>query len=504
MLVVEDEIYSRKSLVKQIRQFDAEGQFVVLEASNGKKALDMALSEQPELVLSDIKMPFMNGLELLKELHTHAPDTKVMMISGYADFQFAQEALNQGAIGYLLKPVSDEMLQDGLQRFLEQKAQRHKEQEEKSTTDQLTEYLLRSISEGYIEEDFVLEKTFSRVLAPYRLMSITFLDGSYPKRSEFQKRLKGLLEQSLDVDFRIVVLSNRRWEVAFKNTPSLSGVLRRLGGFLDELGFYYTVGVSGLHRQSEELPTAHAEALNAEKYRLVEEGNLFSFDRLRQTRTVSCASLPCYDELKLQLEQGNAGSAYALMQQTLLQMRENHALMIESYETLLMKLQVLLCDLSDESKNQLEQQWFSLLHYTRFDALLDDVKQRLDAVCKEVLARKEHTEESIPDRVIEYIQQNYNKDLSLKDLAERVFFMNHSYLSYLIREKTGKTYSSFLREIRIRHAKELLTDSHLSITDVATLSGYNDPSQFIQTFKKEVGMTPRRFREQSVKSGRPD
>ena len=98
-------------------------------------------------------------------------------------------------------------------------------------------------------------------------------------------------------------------------------------------------------------------------------------------------------------------------------------------------------------------------------------------------------------RVLAHINQNYNKDISLKELAENVFFMNHTYLSHLIREKTGKNYSSYLRELRIRHARELLSDPNLSITDVASFSGYNDSSQFIQVFKKEVGVTPKKYQE---------
>lgn len=112
LLIVEDEIYSRKSLVKQVQALDAAKTMTILEAADGKAALELVKRERPELVLSDIQMPFMNGLELLKETRRLLPDTRVVMISGYAEFEFAQQALNLGANGYLLKPVSDESLCD--------------------------------------------------------------------------------------------------------------------------------------------------------------------------------------------------------------------------------------------------------------------------------------------------------------------------------------------------------------------------------------------------------
>ena len=116
-------------------------------------------------------------------------------------------------------------------------------------------------------------------------------------------------------------------------------------------------------------------------------------------------------------------------------------------------------------------------------------------VCSRLESASGGDESNIVDRVLAHINQNYNKDISLKELAENVFFMNHTYLSHLIREKTGKNYSSYLRELRIRHARELLSDPNLSITDVASFSGYNDSSQFIQVFKKEVGVTPKKYQE---------
>ena len=96
--------------MKQVRGFDS--RFEILEAANGRQAWELFQKHRPALILSDIKMPFISGLQLLKMIKEQDGEAKVILISGYAEFQYAQEALNAGAAGYLLKPLGDEALYD--------------------------------------------------------------------------------------------------------------------------------------------------------------------------------------------------------------------------------------------------------------------------------------------------------------------------------------------------------------------------------------------------------
>ena len=100
----------------------------------------------------------------------------------------------------------------------------------------------------------------------------------------------------------------------------------------------------------------------------------------------------------------------------------------------------------------------------------------------------------IVEKMSEYAVNNYNMDITIRNLAENVFFMNQSYISHLFAEKKGISFSAFLRMIRICHAKEFLADARWSVTDVALMSGYNDTSQFIRIFRQETGMTPKKYR----------
>ena len=99
----------------------------------------------------------------------------------------------------------------------------------------------------------------------------------------------------------------------------------------------------------------------------------------------------------------------------------------------------------------------------------------------------------------EYANENYSRDITVKTLAEKVFFMNPAYLSHLFKEKTGESYSPYLKRIRIEKAKSLLEEETCSITDVGAMTGYNDTSQFIRIFKQEMGITPKKYRDEIIR-----
>lgn len=121
ILVVEDEKYALDSLLKQIREYDKQESFRVLQASNGKEAYQLYIQYSPELVMTDIRMPRMDGLELLKAIREKDENTQVVILSAYSDFEYAREALTYGASDYLLKPINAVNLGSCLDKFLKRK-----------------------------------------------------------------------------------------------------------------------------------------------------------------------------------------------------------------------------------------------------------------------------------------------------------------------------------------------------------------------------------------------
>ena len=105
VLVVEDEFYARKAMIRQIKKYDQDGLFEISEASNGEEGWEFCEKYKPELVLTDIRMPKMDGIQLLQEIRNNELEIKVIILSAYSDFEYARSAIVNGASDYLLKPI---------------------------------------------------------------------------------------------------------------------------------------------------------------------------------------------------------------------------------------------------------------------------------------------------------------------------------------------------------------------------------------------------------------
>ncbi len=100
-----------------------------------------------------------------------------------------------------------------------------------------------------------------------------------------------------------------------------------------------------------------------------------------------------------------------------------------------------------------------------------------------------------------YVRQHYNREISLQELAEKELFMNQDYLSHLFARKKGIGFAAYVKQVRMERARELLQQEQYSVTEVASMSGYNDTSQFIRFFKQETGMTPKKYRMEMRERG---
>ena len=154
ILIVDDEKLERRGVRFLLKR--EEGEFQILEATNGKDALGVLESNHVDILFSDVKMPYMNGLELTKAVREDHPDMEIVIFSGYNDFSYAKEALRYGVVDYVLKPVDPEEFHKTFQRVMENISSKieKKEQQEKKE-DYLKKYFLLKYLYGGKEEDFV-------------------------------------------------------------------------------------------------------------------------------------------------------------------------------------------------------------------------------------------------------------------------------------------------------------------------------------------------------------
>ena len=153
ILLVDDEYYVRQSLLRRIRSLENDDFKVIAEAENGEAALEMLQLHDVQMVITDIRMPVLDGLDLTKQIHEKYPGMITVILTGYADFEYAQKALRYGAFDYLLKPVSEESLDDLLNRVRRKLSEHYELLEDERSRLSGEEYVQKAVR--YMEEHYM-------------------------------------------------------------------------------------------------------------------------------------------------------------------------------------------------------------------------------------------------------------------------------------------------------------------------------------------------------------
>lgn len=509
LLIAEDEAYSKASLVKYVREYAHFGNAEILEAENGKEAWDLFEKYSPEIVISDIRMPLMDGLELTSLIADSGIKTKVIIISGYAEFQYAQKAILYGAKGYLLKPIQvkelyslfDDILQKNSASGEEGAAAKMPELQMNSNL-VLSELLTnrRDFSENDYNE-YTLE-----LLKWYSVILIRFGKADHQTVKTADINIRQYLNTSLGIVARCVMINKHQIAVLVKETEKTTRqrVINNIVKLLDGLGADYCCGVSEPAEGPKKAFETFLHAEYAQQGRLLRGGRVFFYEK-ENTQYTYVNKLDGNSQLNLKkyVSRGACPKAIYLVRRFFEDIRKEQAPSIQSLYDVVKGIELVLSGCLSDLGQGIRVPHFELERYDSLGALQAEVEawvERVCALCGAAETASGEAPESVVELIVSYIEKNYGENLTLKYLAENVFFMNSSYLSFLLREKTGKTFSCFLMETRMRHALELVKNSTFSITDIAGLCGYNDTSQFIQVFKKKYGSTPyrvRRFPEES-------
>ncbi|WP_230399412.1 helix-turn-helix domain-containing protein [Novisyntrophococcus fermenticellae] len=300
----------------------------------------------------------------------------------------------------------------------------------------------------------------------------------------------------------VVEVGKKHWFVVCDSLEGESFV-QRIGFLLSREGFRYKAGVSLSYKHGRKLHKAYQESVLAVKSKIFyEEKRNIIFYRDLEERTAAYEDIgeKPLNSIRLYMEQGNETLACGRLESWIRDIFSIPKLKTSSIEGVLIQIFAMVHLLIEKYTLNPEEKYhipisFSILDVDSVDELIQRMNRLIQILCMEMKKEKESNPDKLVRVMTEYIHQNYNKEISLKDLAENVLFMNHTYLSHIFAEKTGSCYSAYLKQVRMEKAKEFLKKDTLSITDVAISSGYNDCSQFIRSFKKEVGMTPKKFRE---------
>ncbi|MGO4111108.1 response regulator transcription factor [Paenibacillus sp. YAF4_2] len=520
ILIVDDEPRHLRGMAGMIQSMRPEAK--VTTAKDGAVALAMVKENLPDVVLSDIQMPNLDGLAFLQLLKEEGLQTKVVMVSAYNLFEYAQTAIRHGAYDYLLKPVDIEKVETLLQRLEEQFAAEAKERGESAELKQKLELA----SPAYR----------SRMLHQW-------LIGELPSDQGAE-----LEEWPLLQEVNVLLLTDiRRLEAEEALPPQLMEDLsRKLRSFADRFGQYCVFPLQTM-QQGDRLVTAlklgqlsdqsaaelaatlrdctsswqlHGKVIHGIAVRIVQEGIPDLYQRTETALhyafydewqgVVAAEEIAAY-EPKEALYKLDGELLFEALQEASFKKAEE--MCQEAFKTLAAggytepKLMInyaalTLIKIKSRTSGIIDPQVGSVLTETASnsipscstsDELLKQLMCCLSAVHQALTDRKQGSGDAAVEQCLSWIQSHYHEDITLEMAAEQ-FHFNPSYFSTLIKSRTGRSFSDHLTESRIREAKALLATGKLKIYEIAERCGYRDTKYFTRIFKRQVGLSPEAYK----------
>ena len=520
LVVVEDERDVRNRLVSLIEKSQCNFE-IAAEYETGIDAYDGIISDNPDLILTDIRIPYINGIELSKSIREVYPLVKIIIITGYNEFDFAKEAANLGVIGFISKPITLENIRDLL-----------KKAETSLDNEFLTVSNLTRLSAFYQENLPVIRENelcrlsnmsevtpafeqkllASNISLDYECFAMCIFDfDELPENNaERYDIVFSSIRKSVGEEFAGVCdcdMFNRYDKLCLimksKSRPDVKGLERRVERVIQRAGRFsdmpLSAGISGVYEYgSKNFSAMFRQALRALEYRSVMGGGKVFF----YGNEGSPAFKPSIDDNVIK-ELGyvlHSQSTEASLQRIDL-IRDEHGSSRNSvYYAATGVINVLIRGCDDieglySSRGGPDALYRRLFEIKTDDEIFDYLKD-LVRLIRELNAGVivDNVERSLR-LVTSYMQTHYqDPDISFESLAREVNF-SASYISALLRKKLGTSFVKMLTDLRMEKAKELLTNPALKIVDIAEQLGYNDSYYFSHCFKKYTGVPPKEFRQ---------
>lgn len=518
VLLVDDESVILQGL-SVIIDWEQEGFHIIGRAGNGREALEIIRSENPDVVISDIRMPVMTGLELLERVRReNISDANFIILTGFDDFEYARTALKNNALDYLLKPVEREELLTALGKAKKQREE--KEKNDESEIDRQKEVFSRniiSIIKGKPDNDSVmLVKEHLGELSGVRYVSVELdetedyvKEASDEKKRSMQKELYIKCCDIMKDEFRCIFdvsLRGSYYDVGIIYSDDLpeEGVTEReyLENMKRELcaglSFPVIINPGGRVRGIEELADSCKSVMLVNFIRGFETSPDRTEENDEWAGQGGNLDKSSIDELIHAVEinsQEDIRSGAEKMCEGLSKSESRIANMVINY--VLFELM----HIAREVNSDINQE--EIVHNignSAFDDLYLDGD--VENITKMLLNFSEYLVELRGDNaagVLKNIEadmrENYKDNLTLKDFGKK-YFVNAAYLGQLFKSRYGMSFKSFLHKIRIEKAEELLLHTDMKMYNIAEAVGYKDADYFINHFIAEKGCTPTKYRKQ--------
>lgn len=503
IVIVEDEVKIREGMGKLIQ---SQTEHIVLgEASNGAEGLEMILRFKPDLVITDIRMPRMDGLEMIRELYERKIPVHTIILSGYSEFEYAQKGIRYGVDDYLLKPLAAEDVQEMLAKI-----------DERIKKEQLTngtpELYIRNLFSGKDEEQGKSLEILKDICGfpeegDYVLFAGYTGSAAASYRDEMERCVEELKEKYRDLKIYYIYIENDQKAYILAYGEKNGGRIPAL-----EKSFYNRMILRSQNKPERAIWCRQRFGeLGGLKTTEEKLGGLFSYALVlrpqgwlepEECKTYSprpfAVPAEVYNRIRNAVCQGDPDGVLNGAEDFLDYMEKGHfetseirMAFVKSYYLIADTLQDIDLTLYNHLTNgNLLRNMEAAVTWHELEYAYRDLVQAVTSA----RTKREDISNYVIKKAISYIRENYQKGLTLEEAAS-VLEITPEYLSTLFNREVGINFSTFLKQFRMSHAKRLLKGSNMKIYEIAGAIGYSDPKYFQRVFKEEIGVSPGEYRQ---------
>ena len=533
VFLVEDEMVIRRGIKNSI-DWEKEGYIFCGEASDGELAYPMIIKEKPDILITDIRMPFMDGLELCKLVKKELPNIKILILSGYDEFDYAKEAIRLGVTEYLLKPISSGKLLEALNGVSES-IRREKEdkdlvrkymEEMRENTEHEKQKFFEQMIAGNLSMADALEtgKKYEMNLSAgmYNLLLFRFTLGKENRKSgellgeaeyaieKLTERLEYVFEFQRGVEGWAFLLMADNEEQMSERVKELSKDLEEIMKNYSTIAYFGGIGQPVARLRELEESFREAERALAARF-IMELNQIISVEDIRMAQNVDTlddieiTSFGEIEKTRTMLEKFlNNGAEDEIDEFVDVYINE---LPEENLKSVLMRQYIIMdayivmmsfCEKFEGIEGEMQAQSEELKNSMKTIQTLEEIKNYIRMLLKKIIGVRDTISGRRYSDIIEIakdqIRKTYMSDeISLNTIAAEIG-MSPSYFSSIFSKEMGKTFVEYLTEIRMDRAKELLMCSSMKTSEIGYEVGYKDPHYFSYIFKKTQNCTPKEFR----------
>lgn len=521
VFIVDDEVIVREGIRNKI-DWDNSKYTLAGEAADGELALSMIQELKPDILITDIKMPFMDGLELSRIVKKLQPNIHIIILSGHDEFEYAKKAISIGVEDYILKPFSSTDLLGSMNRVADkiEKAEKQfsdinllKQQLESSAT-LIKQKFLTDVVIGTISGADALAKASElhiELIARYYVIIICFLrskDSSGSSLISAKSRLISIGDKNSSSNTTVFSIAPEKlvfivkgadksqleddtYNIADSITHEMSKstqctALTAIGSVVDR-----TVFIPGSYRAAEAVLT---------RYNFISQNRTVSYDAMETTPS-SDLLLPADDPLVDRLKYASPDEIDSIIKKYIDIIDDNSAQFSVTAPYLFMDIVFAISKLVEELGGDIK---VVMPELTTHSFMASTVQERevfiteMHKVLKKILEYRDSRITGKYGDVIlrakQYIAENYaNQDICLHSVSEEVHF-SPNHFSMIFSQECGVTFIEYLTSVRVEQAQKLLKNTTMRSADIAYEVGFNDPHYFSFIFKKTTGISPREYR----------